>query len=108
MAGKRIGVLTGGGDCPGLNAAIRAITMRGHQLGFEIIEIKDGWAGLLDLTRPSNAEGQILEPMVMILSDNDVSEILNKGGTILGSSRTNPVREKEENGHTIKELDQRV
>ncbi len=89
MEKKRIGVLTGGGDCPGLNAAIRAIVKRGHQLGFEIIGIKDGWKGLLYLTQPSLLEGKVLEPLAEVLSNNDVSGILNKGGTILGSSRTN-------------------
>lgn len=90
MERERVGVLTGGGDCPGLNAAIRAVVKRGHQLGFEIVGIKDGWSGLLDLTRPSNTDGQTLEPMAIVLSDQDVSGILDKGGTILGSSRTNP------------------
>lgn len=103
---KRIGVLTGGGDCPGLNAVIRAIVKRGHQLGFEIIGIKDGWKGLLYLTQPSALEGEVLEPLAEVLSDKDVSGILNKGGTILGSSRTNPM---EENPATKqKELDERI
>lgn len=79
----RVGILTGGGDCPGLNAAIRAAAKRGQQLKFKIVGIKDGWKGLLE----KNTE---------ILTHNEVSGILHKGGTILGSSRTNP--EKIENG----------
>jgi len=73
----RIGVLTGGGDAPGLNAAIRAVVRRSMQYGYEVIGIKRGWAGLLD--------------MDYIRLDRDaVSGILPKGGTMLGTSRTNP------------------
>jgi len=93
---KRIGVLTGGGDCPGLNPAIRAIVRRGHQLGYEILGIKDGWKGLIE-SRPF---GEVFScSTTEILKDEDVSGILNKGGTILGSSRTNPL--KIENGLEI-------
>ncbi|MDP7975198.1 MAG: 6-phosphofructokinase [Thermoprotei archaeon] len=73
----RIGVLTGGGDAPGLNAAIRAVVRRSMQYGYEVIGIKRGWAGLLD--------------MDYVRLDRDaVSGILPKGGTMLGTSRTNP------------------
>ncbi len=95
MEKKRVGVLTSGGDCPGLNPAIRAVVKRGHQLGFEIVGIKDGWLGLINLTQSSNVDDQILEPMVVILNDGDVSGILDKGGTILGSSRTNPAEAEQ-------------
>jgi phosphofructokinase-like protein len=72
----RIGVLTGGGDVPGLNAAIRAVTRRAFDEGWEVYGIEDGWKGLRDgLMRP--------------LERKDVSGILHTGGTILGSSRTN-------------------
>jgi ATP-dependent phosphofructokinase / diphosphate-dependent phosphofructokinase len=74
---KRIGVLTGGGDCPGLNAAIRAVTSRALEYGWEVIGFKNGWKGLVD-------DGDA-EP----LSADDVSSILPKGGTVLGTSRTN-------------------
>ncbi len=74
----RIGVLTGGGDCPGLNAAIRAVVRRADNFGWETLGFKDGWAGLL-------GEGDA-EP----LTARSVSGILPLGGTILGSSRTNP------------------
>ncbi|MBI4650104.1 6-phosphofructokinase [Candidatus Desantisbacteria bacterium] len=77
---KRIGILTGGGDCPGLNAAIRAIVRKGISIhGYEIFGILNGWAGLLD--------GKI-KP----LGRDDVSGILHKGGTIIGTSRTNPYK----------------
>ena len=74
----RIGVLTGGGDCPGLNAVIRAAVTKGVQVhGHEFVGFRDGWKGPLEgLTRP--------------LDLADVDGILARGGTILGSSRTNP------------------
>lgn len=85
---KRIGVLTGGGDCPGLNAVIRAVVRSGLPYGFETIGIRNGWQGLID--------GDV-EP----LTDFSVSGILPKGGTILGTSRTNPLA-KTENFQKIK------
>jgi len=81
---KKIGILTGGGDCPGLNAAIRAVVRRGEQLGYEIWGIKNGWKGLLGKTEAKR------------LSEGDVRGILDKGGTILGSGKINPL--KLENG----------
>lgn len=75
---KRIGVLTGGGDCPGLNAVIRAVVRSGLPHDFETLGIRNGWQGLID--------GDV-EP----LTDFSVSGILPKGGTILGTSRTNPL-----------------
>ena len=76
---KRVGILTGGGDCPGLNAVIRAVTRRALDLGWETAAIREGWRGLV--------EG-IVEP----LERRDVSGILPRGGTILGTSRTNPYK----------------
>jgi len=75
---KRIGVMTGGGDCPGLNAVIRAVVRSGLPYDFETLGIRNGWQGLID--------GDV-EP----LTDFSVSGILPKGGTILGTSRTNPL-----------------
>jgi len=77
----RIGVLTGGGDCPGLNAVIRAIVRKGvEQLGHEFVGYRDGWHGPLNgNSRP--------------LGVPEVRGILPRGGTILGSSRTNPFKE---------------
>ena len=77
----RVGVLTGGGDCPGLNAAIRAIVRKGMpEYGYEFIGFRDGWRGPL--------EGDTIP-----LDVHAVRGILPRGGTILGSSRTNPLAE---------------
>jgi ATP-dependent phosphofructokinase / diphosphate-dependent phosphofructokinase len=77
----RIGVLTGGGDCPGLNAVIRAIVRKGvEHLGHEFVGYRDGWHG------PLTGEGRPL-------GVPEVRGILPRGGTILGSSRTNPFKE---------------
>src|SRR5215203_7225701 len=73
----RAGILTGGGDCPGLNAVIRAVTRRSFDLGWEVAAVREGWRGLVD---------GLVEP----LERRDVSGILPRGGTILGTSRTNP------------------
>ena len=76
----RVGVLTGGGDCPGLNAVIRAAVRRGvGEFGFEFIGFRDGWKGPL-------------ESLTMDLGIPQVRGILPRGGTILGSSRTNPLK----------------
>src|ERR671924_704971 len=75
----RVGVLTGGGDCPGLNAVIRAVARRSFARGHEVVGIHEGWRGLV--------EGKF-EP----LGPREVSGLLPRGGTILGTSRTNPYR----------------
>ncbi len=73
----KFGVLTGGGDCPGLNAAVRGVVLRAARSGHETVGFLDGWKGLRDdLVRP--------------LAPADVAGILSRGGTVLGSSRTNP------------------
>ena len=78
----KIGILTGGGDCPGLNAVIRAVVRKGiNKYGWEILGIREGWKGLMD------------EPKVVALGINDVSGILHRGGTILKTSRTNPFKD---------------
>jgi ATP-dependent phosphofructokinase / diphosphate-dependent phosphofructokinase len=79
----RIGILTGGGDAPGLNAAIRAVARRAFLDGHHVSGVKNGWAGALS--------GDIEE-----MKPTQVRGILHWGGTILGTSRTNPL--KEENG----------
>jgi len=80
----RIGVLTGGGDCPGLNGVIRAVVRKGvKEYGYEFVGLRDGWKGPL-------------EGLTMPLTLENTRGILPKGGTILGSSRTNPF--KIENG----------
>ncbi len=76
----KIAMLTGGGDCPGLNAVIRAVVRRGEQHGFEVLGIREGWRGLLDPVQS------------MPLTRATTSGILQLGGTILGTSRTNPFK----------------
>lgn len=84
----KVGVLTGGGDAPGINAVIRAILKKGIQnYGYEIIGIKDGWNGLLDLSCEN-------------LDLKAASGLLPRGGSILGTSRTNPFK-KEKGPETI-------
>ena len=80
---KRIAVLTGGGDCPGLNPTIRAIVRKAGKEGVEVIGIKNGWKGLI-------------EKNTVELNLNSVSGILPKGGTILGTSRTNPYKKEND------------
>ncbi|WP_137292759.1 6-phosphofructokinase [Nocardioides dongxiaopingii] len=76
----RVGVLTGGGDCPGLNAVIRAVVRKGvKQHGFEFVGYRNGWQGPL-------------EGLTMPLGVDQCRGILPRGGTILGSSRTNPFK----------------
>ena len=77
----RIGILTGGGDCPGLNPVIRAVVRKALLEGYEITGIKNGWKGLV-------------ENDTMALNIDSVSGILPKGGTILGTSRTNPYKKE--------------
>jgi ATP-dependent phosphofructokinase / diphosphate-dependent phosphofructokinase len=76
---KTVGLLTGGGDCPGLNAVIRAVVRRSDAAGWDCVGILEGWRGLV--------EGQFRD-----LALRDVSGILPRGGTILGTSRTNPYK----------------
>lgn len=78
---KKIGILTGGGDCPGLNPAIRGVVMRAKDHGYDCIGFLEGWKGFI--------EGNTIP-----LSVEDVGEIVNKGGTILGTSRTNPFKKE--------------
>ena len=77
----RIGILTGGGDCPGLNPVIRAVVRKAMNDGFEVIGIKNGWKGLI-------------ENDTTALNLDSISGILPKGGTILGTSRTNPYKKE--------------
>ena len=75
----RIGILTGGGDCPGLNAVIRAVVRRSTERGHEMVGVRDGWRGLT-------------EGLFAPLGRREVSGILPRGGTILGTTRTNPYK----------------
>jgi 6-phosphofructokinase len=91
MAKKRIGVLTGGGDVPGLNSAIKGIVSAGEDEGYKVIGIRRGWEGLTHL----NLEDPISkERYVMPLTVENTRTIDRTGGTILHTSRTNPVKIK--------------
>ena len=87
----RIGILTGGGDVPGLNPAIRAVTIRALREGYEVIGIRRGWAGLVDLVRDEKADN---EDCVQPLTDEIVNKAGRTGGTFLHSSRTHPGKVK--------------
>jgi ATP-dependent phosphofructokinase / diphosphate-dependent phosphofructokinase len=76
---KQVGILTGGGDCPGLNAVIRAVTRRSLTTGWEVIAVREGWRGLV--------EGRF-----QALGRREVTGLLPRGGTIIGTSRTNPYK----------------
>ena len=80
---KTIGILTGGGDAPGLNAVIRAVVRRSLPRGHRVLGIRHGWRGLL--TKETTA-----------LDAGAISGILHRGGTILGTSRTNPYRKDDD------------
>src|SRR5262245_54524215 len=75
----RVGILTGGGDCPGLNAVIRSVARRSQVRGDEVVGIRSGWRGLVD--------GSFER-----LGPREISGLLPRGGTILGTSRTNPYK----------------
>ncbi len=78
----KIGVLTGGGDCPGLNATIRAVVRRSLEYDYDVIGIRDGWKGLIEVN-------------FFPLTRNAIQGLLVKGGTIIGTSRTNPYKNPE-------------
>ena len=87
----KIGVLTGGGDAPGLNAALKSTVIKANEFGYEVIGIRRGWAGLLELdTQPLNADA--------------VEEIHSRGGVLLYTSRTNPFKIEEGPAQTIKNM----
>ncbi len=86
---KRIGVLTGGGDVPGLNSAIRALTIRAAGDGCEVVGIRRGWGGLLEID-PDHPNG----PAVVPLDPVNVRTVDRHGGTFLHTSRTNPAKTK--------------
>ena len=83
---KKLGIMTGGGDCPGLNAAIRATAKTAFKMGYGVIGIKNGWKGFVD------EENEVLD-------SKNTSGIIDRGGTILGTSRFSPFQ--IENGPQI-------
>src|SRR6267142_189210 len=92
MAKKRTGILTGGGDVPGLNSVIKSVVYRGAELGCEAIGIRRGWEGLthVDLNDPASKAQYILP-----LNRENTRTIDRTGGTYLHSSRTNPSKMKK-------------
>ena len=87
----KVGILTGGGDCPGLNAVIRAVVKKGVGQGHTFVGIKDGWKGLI-------------ENRTIPLTPKEVSGILPRGGTILGTSRTNPLKSEEDTKKAVENI----
>lgn len=92
MAKRRIGILTGGGDVPGLNSVIKSVTYRGYELGIEVVGIRRGWEGLthLNLDDPTSRSRYVVE-----LTRENTRTIDRTGGTYLHSSRTNPAKMKK-------------
>jgi ATP-dependent phosphofructokinase / diphosphate-dependent phosphofructokinase len=92
MAKKRVGILTGGGDVPGLNSVIKSVVYRGAEIGCEVIGIRRGWEGLthVDLNDPASRSRYILP-----LNRENTRTIDRTGGTFLHSSRTNPTKMKK-------------
>lgn len=88
-----IGILTGGGDVPGLNPAIRAVTIRAIREGYDVIGIRRGWAGTIDVIRDKDADNS---NNVMHLTEDIVNKAGRTGGTFLHSSRTHPGKVKKE------------
>lgn len=88
-----IGILTGGGDVPGLNPAIRAVTIRASREGYQVIGIRRGWAGLIDVVRDPEADNS---NNFRILTEEAVNKAGRTGGTFLHTSRTNPARVKRD------------
>jgi 6-phosphofructokinase 1 len=91
MAMKRIGILTGGGDVPGLNSVIKGVVYRGSEIGFEVVGIRRGWEGLthVDLDDPESKKRYILP-----LDRENTRTVDRTGGTFLHTSRTNPLKMK--------------
>jgi len=87
-----IGILTGGGDVPGLNPAIRAVTIRALREGYKVIGIRRGWGGLVDIVRDKKADNS---NNYRVLTEEIVNRAGRTGGTFLHSSRTNPTRIKK-------------
>jgi 6-phosphofructokinase len=88
-----IGILTGGGDVPGLNPAIRAVTIRALREGYQVIGIRRGWAGLIDVVREKDADNS---NNYQVLTEELVHRAGRTGGTFLHTSRTNPAKVKRD------------
>ncbi len=88
-----IGILTGGGDVPGLNPAIRAVTIRALREGYQVIGLRKGWSGITEIIRDKNADNS---EHFMMLSEQIVNKAGRTGGTFLHTSRVNPSRMKKD------------
>jgi 6-phosphofructokinase 1 len=88
-----IGILTGGGDVPGLNPAIRAVTIRALREGYQVIGIRRGWGGLIDIVREKDYDNS---GNFSVLTEEIVNRAGRTGGTFLHTSRTNPGKVKKE------------
>src|SRR5579859_5998938 len=92
-ARNRIGILTGGGDVPGLNPVIKSAVYRADEMGREIIGIRRGWQGLTHM----NPSVEMDEAYIRPLTRENTRTIDRSGGTVLHTSRTNPLRIKKSN-----------
>src|SRR6266496_6163877 len=92
MAKRRIGILTGGGDVPGLNAVIKSVTYRGSENDIEVVGLRRGWEALtqLNLEDPTSRSHYVIP-----LNRENTRTIDRRGGTVLHSSRTNPSKMKK-------------
>ncbi len=90
-----IGILTGGGDVPGLNPAIRAVTIRALREGYRVIGVRRGWAGLIDIIREKDYDNR---DNFQTLSEELVNRAGRTGGTFLHTSRTNPCQVQKSHG----------
>ena len=88
-----IGILTGGGDVPGLNPAIRAVTIRALREGYKVIGLRRGWAGIIDVIRDEQADNS---DNFQILTEEVVNKAGRTGGTFLHTSRTRPSAVKKD------------
>src|SRR5580704_5938810 len=100
MARKRIGILTGGGDVPGLNAVIKSVTYRAVDDGIEVLGLRRGWEALTQL----NVEDPASRARYVVPLDKENTRTIDRrGGTMLHSSRTNPSKMKKLPGHLAAE-----
>jgi 6-phosphofructokinase 1 len=88
-----IGILTGGGDVPGLNPAIRAVTIRALREGYQVIGLRKGWSGITEIIRDKNADNS---EHYMVLTEQIVNKAGRTGGTFLHTSRVNPSRMRKD------------
>lgn len=92
MAKTRVGILTGGGDVPGLNSVIKGVVYRGHEVGIEVVGIRRGWEGVTHLNLEDPAS---IQHYVLPLTRENTRTIDRTGGTFLHTTRTNPSKMKK-------------